>query len=76
VVSTIASQREGSRFDPPPGAFLCGVCMFACVCVGSLQVLQPSKNMHVRLIGDSKIVLRSECECAWLFVLFILCVAL
>jgi len=28
--------------------------------------LPPSKNMHVRLIGDSKIVLRSER--AWLFV--------
>ena len=30
--------------------------------------LPPSKNMHVRLIGVSKIVLRSECECVWLFV--------
>ena len=31
--------------------------------------LPPSKNMHVRLIDDSKIVLRSECEREWLFVL-------
>ena len=33
--------------------------------------LPPSKNMHVRLIVDSKIVLRSECERAWLFVSFV-----
>jgi len=33
--------------------------------------LPPSKNMHVRLIVDSKIVLRSECERVWLFVSFV-----
>ena len=51
---------------------------FACsprVCVGSLRVLRlpptvQKKNMHVRLIGVSKIVLRSECERAWFFVSF------
>ena len=44
------------------------------MCVGSIQVLllpPTSKNMHVRLIGDSKIVPRSECECVWLFVSFV-----
>ena len=33
--------------------------------------LPLSKNMHVRLIGVSKIVLRSECERVWLFVSFV-----
>ena len=67
MVSTVASQREGFRFDPHLGPF----CVeFACVCVGSLRVLRlpPTVQKHVRLIGDSKIVLRSECERAWLFV--------
>jgi len=36
---------------------------------GYCDFLQLSKNMHVRLIGVSKIVLRSECE--WLFVSFV-----
>jgi len=69
VVIAAVSQREGSRFDPHLGPF--------CFCLHVLPVyawvpsvysdlLPLSKNMHVRLIGDSKIVLRSEC--AWLFV--------
>jgi len=64
VVSTVASQQEGSRFHPHLGPF----CVeFACsprVCVGSLWVLRlpPTTQKHVRLIGVSKIVLRSECD--------------
>ena len=50
---------------------------FACsprVCVGSLRVLRlppPSKNMHVRLTGDSKLSLcnnHTHSLCVWLFV--------
>ena len=37
--------------------------VYAWVLSGYSGFLPPSKNMHVRLIGDSKIVLRSECEC-------------
>ena len=55
------------------GTFLCGVCMFwmAYVCVFLSEYsgfLLPSKEKHVRLIGDCKIDPGSEC--AWLFVLF------
>ena len=71
VVSTVASQQEGSRFNSLLGPF----CVeFACsprVCGSSLWLLwlPLSKNMHVRLIGVSKIVLTSECEhvCGCLF---------
>ena len=42
--------------------------VYAGVLSGYSGFLPLSKNMHVRLIGDSKIVLRSECEHAWLFV--------
>jgi len=43
--------------------------VYAWLLTGYSGFLPPSKNMHVRLTGDSKIVLRSECERAWLFVL-------
>ena len=42
--------------------------VYAWVLSGYSGFLPPSKNIHVRLIGVSKIVLRSECECVWLFV--------
>ena len=42
--------------------------VYAWVLSGYSGFLPPSKNMHVRLTGVSKIVLRSECECVWLFV--------
>ena len=48
VVSTVASQQEGSRFDPHLGPF----CVeFACsprVCMGSLRVLRlpPTVQKH------------------------------
>ena len=45
--------------------------VYAWVLSGYSGFLPPSKNMHVRLIGDSKIVLRSECERVWLFVSFV-----
>jgi len=44
--------------------------VYAWVLSGYSGFLPPSKNMHVRLIGDSKIVLRSVC------VVICLCVAL
>ena len=37
--------------------------VYAWVLSGYSGFLPPSKNMHVRLIGVSKIILRSECEC-------------
>ena len=45
--------------------------LHAWVLSGYSGFLPPSKNMHVRLIGVSKIVLRSECEHVWLFVSFV-----
>jgi len=48
VVSTVASQQKGSWFE------------FACsprVCGGSPASPLPSKNMHVRLIGESELSL-------------------
>ena len=45
--------------------------VYAWVLSGYSGFLLPYKNMHVRLIGDSKIVFRSECERAWLFVSFV-----
>ena len=43
----------------PAGAFLCGVCnilpVYAWVLSGYSGFLPPSKNMHVRLIGESKL---------------------
>jgi len=53
---------RGFQVQLPAGAFLCGP-VYAWVLSGySGFLLPPSKNMHVRLIGVSKIVLRSECE--------------
>ena len=44
---------------------------------GYSSFLPPSKNMHVRLIGVSKIVLRSECELVCVVICLVcLCVAL
>jgi len=60
VVSTVTSQREGSRFDPHLGPFCVESACSPRVCVGSLQVLRlppVQKNMHVRLIGVSKLSL-------------------
>ena len=71
VVSTIASQQEGSRSDSWLGPFIVDLHVlpvYAWVLSGYSGFLPPSKNMHVRLIGDSKSVLRRECERVWLFV--------
>ena len=55
-----------------PGAFLCGVCMFPHgFSPGTPASSHCPKIMHVRLIGDSKIVLRRECERVWLFASFV-----
>ena len=40
--------------------------VYAWVLSGYSGFIPSSKNMHVRLIGVSKIVLRSECEHSWL----------
>ena len=57
-VSTVTSQQDKI---PSREEFACS----PCACVGSLQILHvlpPSKNMHVRLIGDAKLTLRPiEC---------------
>ena len=45
--------------------------VYAWVLSGYSGFLPPSKNMHVRLIGVSKIVPKSEYEREWLFVLFV-----
>jgi len=62
-------SRE-SQVRSPPGAFLCGVCMFSpCVrgfSLGSPASTRRPKNTHVRLIGDSKLSLR-----VWLFISFV-----
>jgi len=72
VVSTVASQREGSRV---PGSIptwdlsvwsLLVLPVDAWVLSGYSSFLPPSKNMHVRLTGDSKLSLGvsvSVCGC-------------
>ena len=65
VVSTVFSQREGSRFNSQlvlSAWSLHVLPVYAWVLSGYSGFLPPSKNMHVRLTGDSKIVLRSECD--------------
>jgi len=76
VLSTVASQQEGSRFNSKLGPF----CVeFACsprVCVGSLRVLRlpPTiQNLHVRLIGVSELSLGVSVS---VYVVVCLCVAL
>ena len=48
VVSTIASQQEGSRFDPQLGPFCVEFVCSPRVCVGSLRVLRlpPTVQKH------------------------------
>lgn len=57
VVSIVTSQQEGSRFEFFGWLGLCRV--YICATVGSLQVLQlpQSRNMHVSLIDDCKLVI-------------------
>ena len=57
VVSTVASQQEGSWFESQLGPFCVVFACSPCVCVASLSgyFLPLSKNMHVRLIGVSKL---------------------
>jgi len=79
LVSTVASQQEGPKFDSRLGHF----CVeFACsprVCMYSLQVLQlppTSKGMHVRLIGVYKLFLGVSVSLCVVVCLVCLCVAL
>ena len=57
VVSTVASQQEGSWFKPQQGSFCVEFPCSPCPCVGFLQVLQlpPTVHRHVWLIGGSKL---------------------
>lgn len=41
-----------------------------CFCVGSLCCLTQSKNIHVRLIENSKLSFRCEYECEWFLYLY------
>ena len=69
VVSTVASQRECSRFYPHLGPFCVEFAcspVYAWVLSGYSGFFPLSKNMHVRLIGDSKLSLGvsvSVCGC-------------
>ena len=54
----VALLPHSKRVRIPAWAFLCGVCMFS-------GFLPLPKNIHVRLIGVSKIDPRSECEFGW-----------
>jgi len=59
----------------PTRGFLCACSpVYAWVLSEYSGFLPPSKNMHVRLTGDSKTVPRSECERVCVVVCF--CVAL
>ena len=71
-----ASQRDGSRFDPHLVPFckeFAGSQGMRGFSPGTPASSHRQKNMHVRLIGVSKIVLRSECV---VVCLVCLCVAL
>ena len=60
---------RGFQVQLPAGSFCVESACSPCVCVGSLRYsgfLPPSKNMHVRLTGDSKLSLGvsvSVCGC-------------
>ena len=63
--STVVSQQEGSRFNSQLVLSVWSLhvpSMYAWGLSGYSGFLPLSKNMHVRLIGVSKIVLRSEWE--------------
>ena len=57
VVSTVASQQDGSGFKPQQGPlcmkFACSPCAYMGFLLGLLQL--PPKDMHVGLIGGSKL---------------------
>ena len=60
VVSAVASQRDGSRFNSRRGLSVWSLHVlpvYAWVLSGYSGFLPPSKNMHVRLIGVSKLSL-------------------
>jgi len=69
VVSTVASQREGSRFNSRLVLSVWSLHVlpvYAWVLSRYSSFLPPSKNMHVRLTGDSKLsfgVSVSVCGC-------------
>jgi len=57
VVSTVTSQQEGSWFESQLGPFCVEFVLpvYAWVLSGYSGFLPPSKNMHVRLTGDSEL---------------------
>ena len=79
VVSTVASQQEGSRFNSQLGPFCVEFAcspVYAWVLSGYSGFLPPSKNMHVRLIGVSELSLGVSVSVHGCFCLICLCVAL
>jgi len=71
VVSTVASQQQGSWFESWLGPFCVEITRCPRVCMASLWVLWLHPR-YVRLIYDSKLTLRASddprSECGWLFV--------
>lgn len=69
VVVDSASQLEGRRFKSTGWPGLHVLPVFAWVLPRYSGFLIPSKDMHIGLNGDFKVVHRCECEhAAWLFV--------
>ena len=65
MVSTMTSQQRVPGSTPTWGLSVWSLHVlpvYASVLSGYSGFLPPSRNMHVRLTSDSKIVLRSECE--------------
>ena len=55
-VSTVASQQEGSWFEPQQERFCVEFACSPCASMGFLQVLQlPLTDVHVRLIDGFKL---------------------
>ena len=73
VVSTIASQQEGSRFNSRLEPFCVELARSVCsLCMRGFSPGTPASSYRPKtLIGVSKIILRSECEGAWLFDSFV-----
>ena len=60
VVSSVASQEEGSWFESRLGAFYVEFSCFPYACMGFLLVTisassHKPKNIHIKLISDSKL---------------------
>jgi len=78
VVSTVASQQEGSSFDSCLRPFCVEFACSPCVCVGSLRVLRlpPTVQKHVSSIGVSRLSLEVNVNVCVVVCLVCNCVAL